>query len=70
MPPICKAGRRTCDSDAQECASPDINYLDYVEVVNAIEALGGERPPEREFSGDPCADLSGRCNGLNAHVCP
>ena len=33
--------------------SPDINHLDYVEVVNAIEALGGERPPEREFSGDP-----------------
>ena len=33
--------------------SADINYLDYVEVVNAIEALGGERPPEREFSGDP-----------------
>ena len=33
--------------------SPDITYLDYVEVVNAIEALGGERPPEREFSGDP-----------------
>lgn len=33
--------------------SPDINYLDYVEVVNAIEVLGGERPPEREFSGDP-----------------
>ena len=33
--------------------SPDTNYLDYVEVVNAIEALGGERPPEREFSGDP-----------------
>lgn len=31
----------------------DINYLDYVEIVNAIEALGGERPPEREFSGDP-----------------
>lgn len=33
--------------------SPDINYLDYVEVVNAIEALGGERLPEREFAGDP-----------------
>ena len=31
----------------------DINYLDYVEIVNAIEALGGERPPEREFAGDP-----------------
>lgn len=33
--------------------SPDVNYLDYVEIVNAIEALGGERPPEREFAGDP-----------------
>ena len=33
--------------------SPDIDYLDYVEVVNAIETLGGERPPEREFAGDP-----------------
>lgn len=31
----------------------DVNYLDYVEIVNAIEALGGERPPEREFAGDP-----------------
>lgn len=30
-----------------------VNYLDYVEIVNAIEALGGERPAEREFSGDP-----------------
>lgn len=31
----------------------DVNYLDYVEIVNAIEALGGDRPPEREFAGDP-----------------
>lgn len=30
-----------------------VNYLDYVEIVNAIEALGGDRPPEREFAGDP-----------------
>ncbi len=30
-----------------------INYLDYVEVVNAIDELGGERPAERDFSGDP-----------------
>ena len=29
------------------------NYLDYVEIVSAIEELGGERPPEREFNGDP-----------------
>ena len=31
----------------------DVSYLDYVEIVNAIEALGGERPSDREFSGDP-----------------
>ena len=30
-----------------------VNYLDYVEIVSAIDALGGERPPEREFTGDP-----------------
>lgn len=30
-----------------------INYLDFVEVSSAIEALGGDRPAEREFSGDP-----------------
>jgi len=30
-----------------------INYLDFVELSSAIEALGGERPAEREFSGDP-----------------
>lgn len=29
------------------------NYLDYVEIVSAIEELGGERPPERDFNGDP-----------------
>lgn len=31
----------------------EVNYLDYVEIVNAIDALGGDRPPEREFAGDP-----------------
>lgn len=31
----------------------DISYLDFVEIANAIEALGGERPADREFSGDP-----------------
>ena len=29
------------------------NYLDYVEIVSAIDALGGERPAERDFNGDP-----------------
>lgn len=31
----------------------DLNYLDYIEIVHAIEALGGEVETEREFNGDP-----------------
>ena len=31
----------------------DINYLDYIECVNAIESLGGEVKTMREFNGDP-----------------
>ena len=31
----------------------DISYLDYIEIANAIEALGGEADTEREFNGDP-----------------
>ena len=30
----------------------NINYLDYIELKNAIEALGGECLSEREFDGD------------------
>lgn len=30
----------------------NINYLDYIELKNAIEALGGECLSEREFAGD------------------
>ena len=44
---------RALDVLKDAAQSPDVNYLDYVEIVNAIETLGGERPPEREFSGDP-----------------
>lgn len=29
-----------------------INYIDYVEICDAIEALGGETAREREFDGD------------------
>lgn len=37
-----------------EAAQDDsVNYLDYVEIVSAIDALGGDRPEEREFNGDP-----------------
>ena len=32
---------------------PALAYLDYIELRNAIEALGGEAPPAREFAGDP-----------------
>jgi len=31
----------------------DLSYLDYIEIANAIEALGGEVNEEREFNGDP-----------------
>lgn len=30
-----------------------LNYLDYIELRNAVEALGGDAPPERSFDGDP-----------------
>jgi len=33
--------------------NPGISYLDYIELRNAIEALGGDVPADREFFGDP-----------------
>lgn len=30
-----------------------LSYLDFIELRNAIEALGGDAPAERDFSGDP-----------------
>ena len=30
----------------------ELNYLDYIEIVHAVEALGGEVEKQREFSGD------------------
>ncbi len=32
---------------------PEINYLDYLEIKNSIEMLGGVVSTEREFAGDP-----------------
>ena len=41
----------------------DLNYLDYLEVVNAIEVLGGERPAlERTFDGDPAYESLKKMN--------
>lgn len=33
--------------------APDLTYLDYIEIRNAVEELGGEVTKEREFAGDP-----------------
>lgn len=46
------------DADAlprmmQALDDPKINYLDYVEIANAVRALGGEITHERSFEGDP-----------------
>ena len=44
---------RAIDALTAAAMERDINYLDFVEISSAIEALGGDRPAEREFSGDP-----------------
>ncbi len=33
--------------------SSETTYLDFIEIANAIEELGGDAPPERDFTGDP-----------------
>lgn len=33
--------------------APDTNYLDYIEIANAVEELGGDPVPGRDFTGDP-----------------
>ncbi|WP_102410427.1 hypothetical protein [Beduinella massiliensis] len=38
---------------AQAATEPGTNYLDFVEISNAVEELGGDPLPERDFSGDP-----------------
>ena len=44
---------RALDALNEAAMARDINYLDFVEISSAIEALGGDRPAEREFYGDP-----------------
>lgn len=41
----------------------DLNYLDYIEIRNAIEELGGDLPAEREFAGDPYYESMKRLDG-------
>lgn len=41
----------------------DLNYLDYIEIRDAIEALGGSLAGEREFAGDPYYESMKRLEG-------
>ena len=51
---IAKLGdARAIDTLREALELTDLNYLDYIEIVNAIEALGGEVEMTREFHGDP-----------------
>ena len=44
---------RAIDTLRDALTLSDLNYLDYIEIVNAIEALGGEVTETRDFNGDP-----------------
>lgn len=51
---LCKYGDERALSALKEAlVDPDINYLDYIEICNAIEALGGQVEVQRDFTGDP-----------------
>ena len=41
----------------------ETNYLDFIEIANAIEELGGDAPPERDFAGDPYYESLKRVRG-------
>ena len=41
----------------------NISYIDYIEVRNAIEELGGECSHERDFEGDPYYEMMKRGEG-------
>ena len=46
--------QRAIEPLRQAMSMDDINYLDYLEIANAIEMLGGEAGNrDRDFSGDP-----------------
>lgn len=45
--------RRALQTLVNAAHSRKINYLDYIELRNAIEELGGDAPEELDWSGDP-----------------
>lgn len=58
--PVLDAVERATTADARAIPhllaamdDPDLNYLDYIELRNALEAAGGDAPPERAYDGDP-----------------
>jgi len=44
---------RALDPLREAIEDASLSYLDFIELRNAMEALGGEAPAEREFAGDP-----------------
>ncbi len=51
---LAKAGdARALPSLRRAAKAHELRYIDFMEIANAIEVLGGERPAMREFSGDP-----------------
>ncbi|MCL2810570.1 MAG: hypothetical protein FWD25_01610 [Clostridia bacterium] len=43
--------------------STETNYLDFIEINNAIDELGGDALPERDFTGDPYYESLKRVRG-------
>lgn len=55
---MAESGIERCLDDLKALEySRDINYIDYVEICNAIEALGGETARDRQFDGDPYYEM-------------
>ena len=53
-----ECGDERCLKDLYEAEkSPQINYIDYTEICNAIEFLGGETQRERVFENDPYYEM-------------
>ena len=50
---------RAIEPLTQALSLSDVDYLDYIEIRNAIEMLGGEVTVEREFPGDPAYEALG-----------
>lgn len=44
---------RAVETLKETLTDPELNYLDYLEIRNAVEMLGGTVEIDREFAGDP-----------------